>query len=548
MRYRDLKLVERKIVKEDEDFITPTKNMSGSELYPRGEFKYIKTIAKSIRQGRPFAFMPKGSRKADKEATFGVIDNIVLDGKKVTVDDWEIFANQEENKDTVKKTTQFEVDGELYPVASMWKTEAATGGMAINKGDAAEAILGAAITAKFRNGGRDVKETDVVAILKTVTEQGEINGKTDYQTVGIEDDDFKFLLTLNAQSMKSLKLWIREDDPLADPEKFDIVKKGVKADTITDLQKQISNAVAYANSNKRAVTAVEKAKADPGKNSVEIMSDGGDATQQSVTKVDLKISYDGQTTRLLSLKAGSVKQFGQGSGGGWKQVSDFFESVLNFRLPDSMKDEFGFIDPQGPRDKGYLDHNYSQGPFAKLYAEMAKQAMAYTAGDDVKKEYNLVKTVYDAINFHATRGEEGVTMVILSPSAKVAYKELAFDARLLTALELYDLKVVNEPGLKNHRISIVGLLKGDEAAQALGKDAASKIDSKSVLVQLRSAKSGGTIRNLVEMGPLLKDLANIEKLDKEEAERNAQAAMPQADAEPAPVDQTKQTNDPNAKI
>ena len=548
MRYSDLKLVERKIVKEDEDFIAPSNVMSGAQLYPRGEFKYIKAIAKSIRTGRPFAFIPAGSKQADKEATFGVIDKIFVDGEEKTVDDWEMLGLEEKNKELIAKKTQFEVDGEMYPISKMWKTEAATGGMAINKGDAAEAILGAAITAKFRNGGRDVKESDVVAILKTVVEQGEINGKTDYQTVGIEDDNFKFLLTLNAQSMKSLKLWFREDDPMAAPKGFDIVKKGVAESTIKDLQKQISNAVAYANSNKRAITAVEKAKADPGENSVEIMSDGGDATQQSVTKVDLKIAYDGQVTRLLSLKAGSVKQFGQGSGGGWTQVSDFFESVLNFRLPDSMKDEFGFIDPQGPKDKAYLDHNYANGPFAKLYAEMAKQAMAYTAGDDARKEYNLVKTVYDAINFHATRGEEGVTMVILSPSAKVAYKELAFDSRLLTALELYDLKVVNEPGLSNHRISIVGNLKSDEAAQALGKDAASKVNSKSVLVQLRSAKSGGTIRNLVEMGPLLKDLADIEKLDKAEAERKAQQSEPTADQEQPPVEQTKKTNNPNATV
>jgi len=546
MRYSDLKLVERRIVKEDDDFIAPSNTMNGAQLYPRGEFKYIKSIAKSIRSGRPFAFIPAGMTKADKEATFGVIDKIFLDGKEVSVDDWEIFANQEDNKKAVANTTKFEVDGEMFPISRMWKTDAVMGGMAINKGDAAEAILGAAITAKFRNGGRDVKENDVVAILKTVVEQGEINGKTDYQTVGIEDDNFKFLLTLNAQSMKSLKLWFREDDPMAAPKGFDIVKKGVPAKTIEDLQKQISNAVAYANSNKRAITAVEKAKTDPGQNTVEIMSDGGDASQQSVTKVDLKIAYDGQVTRLLSLKAGAVKQFGQGSGGGWTQVSDFFESVLNFRLPDKLKDKFGFIDPQGPRDKSYLDHNYANGPFAKLYAEMAKQAMAYTAGDDSRKEYNLVKTVYDAINYHATRGEEGVTMVILSPSAKIAYKELAFDARLLTALELYDLKVINEPGLSNHRISIVGTLKGDEAVNALGKDAANKIDTKAVLVQLRSAKSGGTIRNLVEMGPLLKDLADIEKLDKAEAERNAQQSEPEPEQPPA--DQTKKTNDPNATV
>jgi len=213
-----------------------------------------------------------------------------------------------------------------------------------------------------------------------------------------------------------------------------------------------------------------------------------------------------------------------------------------------MKDKFGFKDKQSKEDKEYLDYNYSEGPFAKLYAEMAKQAMVYTKDDNVQQEYNLVKNVYDAINFHATRGEEGVTMVILSPSAKVAYKELAFDARLLSALELYDLQVVNQPGLSTHRISIVGNLKTEEAINTLGKDNTVNIPAKSVLVDLSSRKSGGTIRNLVEMGPLLKDLANIEKLDADEAAQKAQTSEPQVAAEPAPVDQTKQTNDPNAKI
>ena len=548
MRFSDFRIVEsRKIIKEDEDFAAPSNTMSGANLYPRGETKYITAISKSIRAGKPFAFIPIGKAKASKEATFGVIDKIFVDGKEMSVDDWEIFAGNTDNKDAAGKT-EFEVDGDIYSVSKMWKTEAVMGGMSINKGDAAEAILGAAITAKFRNGGRDVKPSDVVAILKTVVAQGDISGKTDYQTAGVEDDNFKFMLTLNVQSMKSLRLWIEEEDPLADPKKFAIVRKGVDPKTIKGLQKQISDATQYANSNKRAITAVEKAKADPKQNTVEVISDGGDATQQSATKVDLKIAYDGQTTRLLSLKAGTVKQFGQGTGGGWDQVSDFFESALKFRLPDSMKDKFGFKDKQSKEDKEYLDYNYSEGPFAKLYAEMAKQAMVYTKDDNVQQEYNLVKNVYDAINFHATRGEEGVTMVILSPSAKVAYKELAFDARLLSALELYDLQVVNQPGLSTHRISIVGNLKTEEAINTLGKDNTVNIPAKSVLVDLSSRKSGGTIRNLVEMGPLLKDLANIEKLDADEAAQKAQTSEPQVAAEPAPVDQTKQTNDPNAKI
>ena len=548
MRFSDFRIVEsKKIIKEadvDDDVALPSKTMTAKEISkidPKtGNRKYVMAIAKSIGLKKPFAVVPEGKTAASNAATFGAIDKIEVNGSVMSADEWQSWANNPENDAADIMKTKFYIDGSSYTPNKIWKTEAATGSMSINKGDAAEAILGAAITAKFRAGGRSVSKTDVVNILKEVVAKGLYSGTTDYQTAGVEDDDFSFTLTLNSQSMKSLRLWIQEDDPLASPKDFKIVEEGVDPATIKSLQKSISDAAEYANSNKRAMVAVDKAKADPGKNEVQVISDGGDATQQSSTKVDLKITYDGQATRLLSLKSGTVKQFGQISGAEWGVVSDFFESVLKFRLPDSMKNKFGFKDSSDP---DYKEYNYGQGPFAKLYSEMAKQAQAYTQDDNVKKEYNLVKNVYDGINFHATRGEEGVTLVILSPSAKLAYKELAFDSRLLAALELYDLQVINEPGLSNHRISIVGNLKSEEAVQALGKDGAAKLDGKSILVQLRTALSGGAIRNLVEMGELLKDLANVEKLDA------AATTQQSTDQEKPPVDQTKaQPNDPNATV
>ena len=143
--------------------------------------------------------------------------------------------------------------------------------------------------------------------------------------------------------MKPLKLWIDEADPMGSPTDFNLVRNfEVDTKVIKSLQTQVDHAVEYANSNKRAMTAVDKAKADPKANIVEVISDGGDATQQSVTKVDLKIAYDGQTTRLLSLKAGSVKQFGQVSGAEWETASDFFESIFDFRLPDNLKTKYKF--------------------------------------------------------------------------------------------------------------------------------------------------------------------------------------------------------------
>ena len=542
MRFSDIKIVESKVkartsLSEASLMGTSKWLSSGDKSNSTNPTKYVIATAESIRKQKYFLYAEVGTpgKAIDAPEKSGMVDKITVNGKEMSTDDWEKYALA--NYPDFVNNSKFFIDGDEVPLNRLKKNEAVKGSLVPNLGDIAEAVLGAAISAKFALGGRNITTNDVIRVLKDVVAAGVAEGETDYQTVGVIEDNFKFTLTLNSASMKPLKIWIDDEDPMGAVGNLLLVTEYEVATTkLDDMQKQVKDAVEYANTNKRAATAVDKAKLElEGKNEIRIISDGGDAANQTSTKVDLKLEYDGKPQRLLSLKAGTVKQFGQGSGGGWDQVSNFFETVLKFRLDDGLKEKFGFVDAKGRND--YLKTNYSTGPFAKLYSEMAKQAMAYTKGDQAAKEYKLIQNVYDGINFHATRGEENVTMVILSPSAKIAYKELAFDARLFAALELYDLQVVNQPGLSTHRISIIGNLKTEEAIDTLGKDGAVNIPSKAVLVDLSSRLSGGTVRNLIEMGSLLKDLANIENLDKSHAnvakpEPKAPAAEPEAPADP----------------
>lgn len=543
MRWNEFKNILIESEQDDDENILPSKTMAGGEISKTAtgnpdEYKYLKAIGDSIDKNKTFSFATQPNPKSDEtkaKAYHGIIDKVVLempgdkefevkpkDGSNVTVGDlfwvWSSNMLKEKGAAEVQKQFSFYSGGTKFKLNQMYKTDAATGEMRINKGDAAEAILGAAITAKFEAGGKSINAQSVITLLQEVVQKGKIERLANYD-VGQGDQIF-FRLTLNAVSMSSLKMWMGEVDPMdSNVADFQIVQKGVADKTIKDLQRYVRNSVEYANNNKRAETAVNRAKADPGKNIVEVISDGGDATNQTSTKVDLKITYDGQATRLLSLKAGSVKQFGQGSGAEWDTVSNFFETVLKFKLEDNMKTKFKFKDPS--EDPDYKNYNYAQGPFEKLYAEMAKQVKVYTKGDNLQQEYNLVKNVYDGINFHATRGEEGVTMVILAPSTKIAYKELAFDTRLLKALDLYDLRVINEPGKANHYLHVVGILKTDKARAELGDDIKA-IGTKSILVSMRSSMNAGAVRNAVEMGDLLKDLADVEKLDKQHAQDQLQ--------------------------
>ena len=63
----------------------------------------------------------------------------------------------------------------------MYKTAAAVGGLKINLGDTAEAILGSAITAKFEAGGRDINVDDVPRVLREVASKGMIETEADYK-------------------------------------------------------------------------------------------------------------------------------------------------------------------------------------------------------------------------------------------------------------------------------------------------------------------------------------------------------------------------------
>lgn len=552
MRFSDIKIVESKVkartsLSEASLMGTSKWLSSADQSNSTNPTKYVIATAESIRKQKYFLYAEVGApgKAIDAPEKSGMVDKITVNGKEMSTDDWEKYALA--NYPDFVNNSKFFIDGDEVPLNRLKKNEAVKGSLVPNLGDIAEAVLGAAISAKFALGGRNITTNDVIRVLKDVVAAGVAEGETDYQTVGVIEDYFKFTLTLNSASMKPLKIWIDDEDPMGAVGNLLLVTEYEVAKTkLDDMQKQVKDAVEYANTNKRAATAVDKAKLElEGKNEIRIISDGGDAANQTSTKVDLKLEYDDQPQRLLSLKAGTVKQFGQVSGGEWETASDFFESIFKFRLPDTMKQEFGF---KSSKEEDYKEHNYTQGPFAKLYSEMAKQVQAYTAGDDASKEYKLVQNVYDAINWHATRGEEGVTMVILSPSKKIAYKELAFDARLLSALELYDLRVTNDVGLSTHKISVIGELKGKEAVKTLGKDGAEKLNPKSVLVQLSTRTSAGAIRNVVEMGNLLKELANVEKLDAAQVQINKVAPTKTAEPEAAPVDQTKQVNDPNATV
>ena len=549
MRYKEFKveLREEDAFIDGEEITIPSVNMARKQFDKKitskapNPRKYINAIAKSIR--KPKLFLWKINTKKKNTVKYGKIDKIFLigaeldndgnltkidknDNTDISVNQWEKWAsNLDTDAGDIIKFTGFSVDGEDLKLPNMLKTDAATGSLVPNLGDIAEAVLGAAITAKFIQGGRNIDQAMLIDVLKkvVVAKDKKARGITDYEDQSIANDQVTYFLKLNAKSTKGLKVWMTEGNPMdTGVQDFTLVKEYDCPDTtVKGMQEHVRNAVIYANTSDRAKIAVDKAKLDPKENLVEIISDGGEAKNQSTTKVDLKVLYDGTVTRLLSLKAGTVGQFGQVSGGTFESIQSFFEQTLGITLSSTFKTKFGFKTPINDKDSSAALFNFSKGPFKDLYDEAAKQVNLYVKDDNLAKEFDLVRTLYNNIVLHATRKEQGVTMVILSLNKTTPYKELAFDERLYDALSLYDLQMFYDQAKMS--IQIYGVLLKDVATKKLGAYGA-KLDPKALLVKFGSRLSGGSVRNLVEMGDLLKELADIEKLDTQQVKAQQQAA------------------------
>jgi hypothetical protein len=171
----------------------------------------------------------------------------------------------------------------------------------------------------------------------------------------------------------------------------------------------------------------------------------------------------------------------------------------------------------------------------------------------------VITDMYNGIIHHAQGSNVDQTLVILNPDTKTAWKELEFGPALQNALTNYRLEVsvqIAPPGTdSNHRLRVFGRpltpIAGVAAATNIdtpekAKKVKKAIDSNKpvrekmdpeMLFQLRSyIQESGNMRNPVEMGPLLKSLTEVQKLEnvpntsmqEPQVAPQAKAAAPQA--------------------
>lgn len=469
-------------------------------------------------------------------------------------------------------------NGATYPLKAIHKSTELKSGSAEtgtekkpwNEGELSETLLGAALFARFTSN-KNISADDVWKSLKLFTANVVPGG---------------FEIT-NVKRKKSPIRMVALNKPLNNKAIDDLIHKKAELEkhfpkSVKALENKIKACAAYANESVKVKSALQEADENPGA-PINIKTDGvGD---QRGTKADLQIEI-GKWKQLLSLKVNDVKQFGQNSGSSGAIVTEFFQRFIPDLDLSSLYMRNGRPIPWTPETgKGWpeVDNVKATNQLKRdgLWDAAVDQVFKLTGMAYKKAALHLqnklsteegaaevVTNFHEGILHHVQGNAQFQTLVILNPSAKVAWKELEFGASLEDALRNYKLAVevdVAEGRGGNHKLRIYGTpitpeariaahskvnttSKAKKVLQQANAGKAPAFSGKEMLFQLRSyLQAAGNMRNPVEMGPLLKDLTEVQKVvdlpepstveKDQDAEQAAQQQQPQVQQEPTQAQQ-----------
>ena len=329
------------------------------------------------------------------------------------------------------------------------------GGSKFNRGDVSEGILAAAITARFINKNKSISASDVVNILKKLRSADNKRVDQTFESVNENPavvDDVRCHISLAEGNMKAL----------------------LNSANYGGLSDLIQAAAEYANGS--YISKWSKLMYENNVyNYIEVDSDG--LLDQKGTKVDLRVKIDEQLTDVnISLKAGDVKQFGQVSGSKLENMAALFEPLgVNILNNSQLKTKFN----------EFLKSKDTVGSNTLVY-EYVKTELS-------KPSKDILKSISNFIQWHATRNEENVTLVQLNKSQAKVY---VFD-QLQAALADVDLGVDIKYGTSAKAGKIPTLIFYDKNG-SVAKDQLFTIRMK-----IDSRPDGFYHRNYVEKGSAL---------------------------------------------
>jgi hypothetical protein len=319
-----------------------------------------------------------------------------------------------------------------------------------NRGDMAEIIFSAAITARFINKNSTVSEQDILKLINMIDPNR-------------TQQDFYFKSS-------------NKNENIMDDVHWQINSALINIKAITDAKTQqslgdiIQSSAKYANSN--AVTTWSKLFYENNRyNMISVLAIG--AIRQRETKVDVYVEVDKKKIDLnVSLKADQVKQFGQ-IGGATYEKQELLWATLFDLSPKSYKVEY----------YNMIKANDPIGAIGAVYKGMVTDINSAISTNRSK----VYDSIADGINYFATKSDKSISMVQLSRKEAVVYKF----SNLRQVLGLTNIK-----------------LKAIYAGKAYPQ--VDIIDEKGkVLFSIRCKKEHDYIRNYIEKGKLLTELASV---------------------------------------
>jgi len=355
-------------------------NLSKANLLNK-KYTRVVTLVSMITKNTPLKLEKGGSV---------VVKSLNIDGKEYKANtSAATLVNAIENLKS-PNFKMYDVAGNEYHNGLLLKSEEFKSGgemgerKAYNKGDMAEGIFGAAVAARFINKNQRVSPSDVEKVLR------KLSANQTKQVLKFDSpnrnpkikDKVIFTLGLALNNMKAL----------TDPS----IRK------LKDIQDVVNAACSYAN----GITVTQWSKEVYENNSfneIHVLSDG--LEDQTGTKVDVRVmisNHDGEMLPVninVSLKAGDVKQFGQMGGSNFETFQDFFKDLFGITITELRN-----------RYDAKIKEGDLKGAISEVYKGVEPKVTKLLSQDDKK----TLKHFADAIQWHATRNEEYVTLVQLN--------------------------------------------------------------------------------------------------------------------------------------
>jgi hypothetical protein len=385
----------------------------------------------------------------------------------------------------LREPVRIKDSNERVPLGAITKTKDFKSGKGINMGVIAEAVLGAALTAKFKKKGEDVDIVDVGRVLGSMTPEP-IGDKSSsvmgvYETTIQHDnnyeDQLKFVLKLSKNEFSPLVGSIKAHEKL-DPQILGIMR----------------SAINYVNSDQEGISAaIEIITNSANNNNITVISDG--ISDAKGTKADLVLRLNGENIKLISLKAMGVRQFGQVSGHRYENFNNFISDIFDV---DISKHSNKFTSEVGT-DAARKNHQV----MTTIYRDDIVPSVTAQLEKGPESEAEFIRHLTKGIVKHAS-GDQELDMVKFDKGLKGGFKVLKVDRDLLDKMKKIKFKVESVPD--RAKIRIFGKTSDPLLVKELGTDDWIQ------LLQLRSALQGtvGYVRNMLEMGDLLEILTTVQ--------------------------------------